>query len=254
MSWTLCAEFPNDNPELWTCRDPELIAEAQAAPIEVSAVQPIEPQPAAELLEELAPPPLESVVVLARPRAPGPEEGEIELMLNASAVEEGVVEDGTEEIVVEELDFDLSDVPLESAASPAPRVEEGAPHAELERARAPEAAETARARETRAARESDGYATLVHTLRDVAVAEAGDAEAAGAVSALLDGSDAATAHAWRAVLRNEIDDISTCGAAMLDEWAADVVARAIGAPQKAGNVRRELRARGVCAFGLIEAA
>ena len=92
---------------------------------------------------------------------------------------------------------------------------------------------------------------LVKTLGDVAIAEGGAAES---VQALLDGPQRTTALAWRAVLRGEVDDISTCGAAMLDEWAADVVSQALGAPGKATQLRRELRSRGVCAFGLVEAA
>jgi hypothetical protein len=41
---------------------------------------------------------------------------------------------------------------------------------------------------------------------------------------------------------------------MLDEWAADVLARLFGAPDRSAQLRRELRGRGVAAFGLIEAA
>jgi hypothetical protein len=153
-----------------------------------------DPESESEMVPEPGPAPLESMVVLAAP--PG-------------ATDEG------EPIVVEELDFDLSGIPLE-----------GAPI------------------------EEDGYATLVETLAAVAVAEGGTAEV---VRGILEGADAGTAAAWRAVLRGEVDDISTCGIAMLDEWASDVVARAIGAPGKAAQLRRELRARGVCAFGLVAA-
>ena len=73
--------------------------------------------------------------------------------------------------------------------------------------------------------------------------------------ALLDGAEKTTALAWRAVLRGENDDISSCGSAMLDEWAAGIVAAALGAPARANALKPYLRARGVCAFGLlIEAA
>ena len=41
---------------------------------------------------------------------------------------------------------------------------------------------------------------------------------------------------------------------MLDEWAADVLARLMGAPDRIPSLRRDLRTRGVVAFGLVEAA
>jgi hypothetical protein len=141
------------------------------------------------------------------------------IVLRPAPAEPPPKDDDETPIVVEELDFDLSHVPLEGAFA-------------------------------KEACEEDGYATLVETLRAVVAAEGGTVEA---LSALLESTEAATAAAWRAVLRGEVDDISTCGSAMLDEWAADVVARAIGAPGRAAQLRRELRARGVCAFGLIAA-
>ena len=61
-------------------------------------------------------------------------------------------------------------------------------------------------------------------------------------------------NAWRAILLGTSDDFGACGAAMLDEWAADLVARLLGAPSRATALRRELRSRGVAAFGLVEAA
>jgi hypothetical protein len=59
---------------------------------------------------------------------------------------------------------------------------------------------------------------------------------------------------WRAVLRGDLDDVSACGGRMLDEWAAEVVAAVRGEPERVGELRRGLRARGVCAFGLVRAA
>jgi hypothetical protein len=69
-------------------------------------------------------------------------------------------------------------------------------------------------------------------------------------------SDAAlaTAGAWRAILRDEAVDFAVCGSRMLDEWAADFVARVVGTPQKTEILRRELRRHGVAAFGLLENA
>jgi len=64
-----------------------------------------------------------------------------------------------------------------------------------------------------------------------------------------------TAAAWRGALDGAEPDFSACGTAMLDEWSADLVARLAGTPQKVEILRRELRGRGVAAFGLlVEAA
>jgi hypothetical protein len=60
--------------------------------------------------------------------------------------------------------------------------------------------------------------------------------------------------AWRAILLGTSDDFGACGPAMLDEWAADLVARLLGAPSRAAQLRRELRDHGVAAFGLVDAA
>ena len=62
------------------------------------------------------------------------------------------------------------------------------------------------------------------------------------------------AGAWRAILRGESEDYGACGAAMLDEWASELLGRVLGERARANDLRRELRARGVAAFGLIEAS
>jgi hypothetical protein len=61
------------------------------------------------------------------------------------------------------------------------------------------------------------------------------------------------AAAWRSAFQGDEPDFSVCSA-MLDEWSADVVARLLGKKELAEQVRRELRSRGVAAFGLLEAA
>jgi hypothetical protein len=63
-----------------------------------------------------------------------------------------------------------------------------------------------------------------------------------------------TAAAWRAILRGDSEDFSSCGPRMLDEWAADLVARLTLSPAKTEGLRRKLRTRGVAAFGLVVAA
>jgi hypothetical protein len=63
------------------------------------------------------------------------------------------------------------------------------------------------------------------------------------------------AAAWQAVLRGESEDFAACGVPSLDEWSSLVVARTLGEMNRAEALRRELRRRGVAAFGLvIEAA
>jgi hypothetical protein len=62
---------------------------------------------------------------------------------------------------------------------------------------------------------------------------------------------AAQVLAWRQILSGESDDFSGCGSMALDEWAAMVVAIALGDGNQAGGIRRELRRYGVAAFGLV---
>ncbi len=71
---------------------------------------------------------------------------------------------------------------------------------------------------------------------------------------VLSDTFASTARAWRSVVREEDADFAACGSRMLDEWSADLVARLVGTPAKMDAFRRELRSRGVAAFGLLAAA
>ena len=59
---------------------------------------------------------------------------------------------------------------------------------------------------------------------------------------------------WRAILRGESDDLEPCGALSLDEWAADLLARLCQKVSKAQVLRRELRSRGIAAYGLVDLA
>jgi hypothetical protein len=134
--------------------------------------------------------------------------------------------------------------------------------------------------------EDDPFRTFIQTLVEVAV-EAGLDRAAAILPALLDEgrvmpgvlpdsvTDALltngtlssteaglvggesfrrTSAAWRAILRGDSEDFSSCGSRMLDEWAADLVACLVLAPAKTEGLRRQLRTRGVAAFGLVLAA
>jgi hypothetical protein len=65
---------------------------------------------------------------------------------------------------------------------------------------------------------------------------------------------ASTAAAWRSVLRGATSDFSACGDSTLDGWTADLL-KAFGVGQgTTTDVRRELRRRGVAAFGMLLAA
>jgi hypothetical protein len=214
---SLAAEFPNDNPALH--RGASWVCLTPTSP--PTAVLP-EPTPNLALA---APPPL----VLA-------------------AVEEDREED--EPIVVEELD-PLEDASIEGdepALAPVP---------------------------------DDPFTALLCALAEVAV-RVGSPDAAAILPALLmdgrlehplpEGAAEAlaeagiieggvvaepfvrTTRAWRAILRGSSEGFDVCGTAMLDEWAADLLARLLGSPARAHLLRRELRARGVAAFGVVEAA
>ncbi len=60
----------------------------------------------------------------------------------------------------------------------------------------------------------------------------------------------ATVSAWKALLRGTSDDFMACGGSMLDEWSSELLARLFGSLDRAPAMRRELRSRGVAAFGL----
>jgi len=65
----------------------------------------------------------------------------------------------------------------------------------------------------------------------------------------------ATLAAWRAVLAGTSCDLSACGASTLDRWAAELLGVVLGAPPaRIEELRRELRRRGVAAFGMLDAA
>jgi hypothetical protein len=109
----------------------------------------------------------------------------------------------------------------------------------------------------RTALPSDPFASFVLVLEDVAIASGADDRARNNLRAYLgemsvDGVDADDrAVAWQGILRGESEDFGPCGSATLDEWAADLVARALGNASRAAGIRRDLRQRGVAAFGFV---
>jgi hypothetical protein len=60
--------------------------------------------------------------------------------------------------------------------------------------------------------------------------------------------------AWKGILDCESDDLSACGGQTLDEFAAQLAANALGAPERQAELRRALRSAGIAAFGLLDAA
>lgn len=65
---------------------------------------------------------------------------------------------------------------------------------------------------------------------------------------------AAEVRGFRALLRGEEADLGALGGRMLDEWLAELLASLAGDTSRRNELRRALRSRGVCAFGLVEAA
>jgi hypothetical protein len=55
---------------------------------------------------------------------------------------------------------------------------------------------------------------------------------------------------WRRALRGEPSDLGSCAAEPLDDWAASLVAQ-LAPGRDLGSIRRELRRRGIAAFGLV---
>jgi hypothetical protein len=257
----LASEFPNDNPRLhrgviWVCLHVTGPAVAEAAADEAP------PEPARVT--------------------------DIDCTALALPVVHDDPGDPTDEIIVEELGlFDVAVEGVEAHAPPDPGDEPPlttvARDADERPARVSEIVLCGAARD---ARDADAdvppapagpFTILVGALVDVAsAAGAGDvaavlpelllhgrAPADGPLAAalraagLVEGTRIAPSLAiaiagWRAILGGTSDDFSACGTGMLDEWAADLLARLLGTPARA--LRQELRRRGVAAFGLVEAA
>jgi hypothetical protein len=83
---------------------------------------------------------------------------------------------------------------------------------------------------------------------------AGGVVARGGRGLVRSGPFTAKVLAWQGILRGESEDFSLAdGGALepLDEWAADLLARVVGPPARAEGIRRDLRRRGIAAFGLV---
>lgn len=233
---SLAAEFPNDNPDLhegviWVCLDVTGGPSAERRAPETAPVVPIEAVEQAAAIEEVeeveeeAPPTARPSGIFAIAQVDAPFEVELD-----------AIDEPEDAIVVEEM------TPFEDAAM------------EIVVAEAPAGADA----ETEPA--DDPFLVFVGAVAAVAEAE-GSAELAARVRALLvDGridedapvepSSVTIARAWQGILRNTSEDWDAIGGAMLDEWAADLLARMLGVAERAPMLKRELRARGIAGFGL----
>jgi hypothetical protein len=153
---------------------------------------------------------------------------------------------------------------------------------------APDAAPPMASEPAEAPNVGDGFATLVRVLEEVAFASGGSDEHVACVRALLgaerldermhggaastsalvasgileraDGAlvrargFAAQVAGWQGVLRGQSEDFDACGGQTLDAWCSTLLACALGSSAHTERLRRELRRRGVAAFGLIAAA
>lgn len=59
---------------------------------------------------------------------------------------------------------------------------------------------------------------------------------------------------WVGLVRGDCDDFAACAGSMLDDWCADLIARAKGDLRARQEAKRALRSRGVAAFGIAAAA
>jgi hypothetical protein len=257
-----CSEFPNDNPALhrgaiWCCLDlgAEAVCLVAVPPVEILTTGSNQAQVvAADQRSEGAD---AGAVDAGEPAEPTPTEP----IAVAAAVGEAAEAQDADEIEVEIQDeIALSEVILEE------------PHAEVGRV------------EETATTSDDAFVRLGDVLEATARAAGCGGEAIRCLRALLgferidpEGWDRAGVEAllaagllergehgflrsegfarqvlgWQGVLRGESEDFDACGTAMLDEWCAALLARIAGNPSRTESLRRELRRRGVAAFGLV---
>lgn len=281
-------EFPNDNPDLWAHRAPLatlaiLLAEAELAEDEKEAersgpndqvdssplVEVVAEPMAAEAAPEKAPECSEPndqvdfspvIEVVAEPEPVAQKEAEcsapniqVDFPPGVAAVAEE--DDGPE---VEVIEFDEADFAVvENESIPPP------PKMDLFQVFARTLVEVALAAGApgRAVEALPGMLGIARLDASVLDAEAIDALVAADMLARSESgavvrSDnfVSAAQAWRATILGEEADFSAC-TSTLDEWSATLVATLAGLPQQRETFRRDLRSRGVAAFGLlVEAA
>ena len=260
----LAAEFPNDNPALhagacWVCMD------VTGAPVAIPPEPTRVPGPEAiiETLVEAPVPSMSVMEILVDPEIP---EARISGIVGlGETARDDEADDEEEPILVEELP------PLDETA-----MLEG-PALDLDlTVLTVDTIEKAPSTTIAPPPPDDPWVVFVATLADVAIG-AGSPHIASALPGLLaqgvlpslpedvmkalaeanvvrgaevDPAFVAKTRAWIGILRGTSDDFDACGNAMLDEWGADLLARLLGSPSRADALKRELRSRGIAAFGL----
>lgn len=266
------AEFPNDNPELhdgaiWTSAEPGGALEPEIADCVLDAIAPALPPvapaaPAAEIAEVA---PIAEVAEVAEV-SEAAEIAEVEVAARAPSPPPPLASGFFD--VVDAAEPEAVEDPAEATVPAPPVVAHGAPPADdAEPEPAPEDAFTWLLRALSSCAVEAGVLLDLEDLEmllcmgrvDTASLPPGAADAlvAGGLADVVDDELVArpqlvsTARAWRRVILGEDEELGACGAAMLDEWCADLLARLLGQPQRADTLRRELRRRGVAAFGVL---
>jgi hypothetical protein len=141
----------------------------------------------------------------------------------------------------DEEDFVNATLESIAPAAPEPIVEEIAAVAVV--------AEAAPPPESKEEAVTDYWLTYVNALREVASSFGAPAAVVAGMALTLEADP--VARMWRIAINGGEPDFSAC-AQTLDEWSAMVVARLADAQeQMVEPIRRALRSRGVCAFGLV---
>lgn len=260
----LASEFPNDNPALhagacWVCLDvtgsptairPEPVRMPAPAPVEAEAIVEA-PVPSMSVMEILVDPEIpeariSGIVGLGETSRDADDEDEEEPILveDLPPLDETAMLEGPALDLDLDLDLTVDTIATSTTITPPPP--------------------------------DDPWVVFVATLADVAIG-AGSPHIASVLPGLLvegvlpslsddvmtalaaanvvrgaevDPAFLAKTRAWIGILRGTSDDFDACGNAMLDEWGADLLARLLGAPSRADALKRELRSRGIAAFGL----
>lgn len=198
-------------------------------------------------IETLAPP--------APLPAPAPAESEVILSIQR---------DPNFAIALESVAASLTTKDEAPIVNEAPVVSEAAIATPAAKDAAPEVATVSPIVEQAAPPSSDPFAIYMTIVAEIALAQ-GDATLATRLPTLLEEGDSeglpdavkpllGALPAWRGMIRGEEVDFAACGSSMLDEWTADLIAIALGDSGRAPQIKLALRARGVAAFGLLEAA
>ena len=236
-------EFPSDNHELWSARPPPWEGEAETETAAASEAE-TEPETGTEAASEAETEPE------AEPVTGGEAEAE------SASEPEAVTVTAEEDIPVEVAEFEDADFAMAEEESLPPPAK------------------------------TDAFQRFVSALVEVALAAGAAAGVAGAIPGMvgaarldvraLDGETlealvaanllsrtgsgavarsaglVSNAQAWRATLLGEETELPVTE--MLDEWSATLVAAVANLPQQREALRRELRARGIAAFGMLDAA